>query len=64
MKTLAAVVGLLLALPVLAAEKDPKTHQCTKNGAVVDLKKKECVPGGGKWGLIPGKKANPKTAAH
>lgn len=63
MKTLAAVVGLLLALPVLAAEKDPKTHQCTKNGAVVDKKKKVCAAEGGKWELIPGKKPNPPAAA-
>ena len=62
MKTLATVVALLLALPVLAAEKDPKTHQCTKNGAVVDKKKKVCATEGGKWELIPGKTANPKAA--
>lgn len=61
MKTLAGVVALLFALPALA-EKDPKTHQCTKNGAVVDKKKKVCAAEGGKWELIPGKTANPKPA--
>ena len=50
----------MIALPALAAEKDPKTHQCMKGGKVVELKKKECVPGGGKWELIPGKKPNAK----
>ena len=61
MKTLTAVVVLLFALPALA-EKDPKTHQCTKDGAVVDKKKKVCAAEGGKWELIPGKKPNPKPA--
>lgn len=63
MKTLATLTVLLLAFPVLAKEKDPKTHQCMKNGAVVAIKKKACVPEGGKWELIPGKQPNPKTAA-
>lgn len=62
MKTLTTVIALLLTLPALA-EKDPKTHQCTKNGAVVDKKKKVCAAEGGKWELITGKKANPKPAA-
>ncbi len=61
MKTLTAIV-LLFALPALA-DKDPKTHQCTKNGVVVDKKKKVCATEGGKWELIPGKQANPKPAA-
>jgi hypothetical protein len=63
MKTFATVVAFLLALPVLAKEKDPKTHHCTKDGAVTTIKKKLCVGEGGKWVLIPGKQSNPKPAA-
>ena len=49
-KSLAAF-AILLAVPALA--KGPPTHQCMKDGAVVAKKKKECVPAGGTWELIP-----------
>ena len=56
------VVGfVLLAFPALA--KGAPTHQCTKGGAVVPLKKKECPVEGGKWEPIPVKAAAPKAAA-
>ena len=55
-----AILSVLVALPAIA--KDPPTHQCTKDGAVIPMKKKECAPAGGKWEPIPGKAAAPKPA--
>lgn len=60
LKTL-AVLTLLLAVPALA--KGPPTHQCTKDGAVIQKKKKVCASEGGKWEPIPVKAPAPKSAA-
>ena len=51
-----SVAVLSFVLSSAAFAKTP-THQCTKDGVVVQKKKKVCVAEGGKWELIPVKAA-------
>jgi hypothetical protein len=46
----------LFAVPAFAGEGKgtPQTHQCMKDGAVVQLTKKQCKKDGGTWEKIAG----------
>jgi hypothetical protein len=53
---------LVLSMPALA-KGTPPTHQCMKDGAVVQKTKKECAKDGGKWEPIAAAKPADDTKA-
>jgi hypothetical protein len=48
---LMSLVALAVAIPTLAIGKPPppQTHECVKDGAVLQKTKKECAKAGGTW---------------
>jgi hypothetical protein len=61
---LLSLAVLAVAIPTLALGKPPpaQTHECLKDGAVLQKTKKECAKAGGTWSKMKPAAARPTPA--